>query len=260
MSEGWISIHRKIQDHWLWLDKPFSRGQAWIDIIMMVNHADTKIILGNELVEIKRGSRITSIRQLCERWKWSNTKVKNFLKLLEEDNMLVVISDTKKTTLTVVNYNDYQYQGDKESDTKATPERHPSDTKATRKHTNNNDNNDNNDNNTKAIDEVIETFKTKLSLLPQPRKITTKRKEHINARIKEYGLDGVLDVIDIVSESNYLTGRVNDFKADMDWIFNPNNYVKILEGKYKNRETSKQSNVIGLIDYQSPLGEREESW
>lgn len=144
---GWISIHRKIQEHWLWQEKPFDKRSAWIDILMMVNHEDKKILLGNELIEVKRGSRITSIRKLCDKWGWSNTKVRNFLDLLQNDGMIEVKSDTKKTTLTVVNYNDYQIPNDSESDTKATRKRHENDTKATRKHTNNNDNNDNNDNN-----------------------------------------------------------------------------------------------------------------
>lgn len=143
--QGWISLHRKIQENWLWEDKPFSKGQAWLDLLLMVNHEDKKIMLGNELIEVKRGSRITSIRYLCDRWGWSNTKVKNFLNLLQNDNMIVVKSDTKKTTLTVVNYNDYQVTSDNKNDTETTRERHESDTKATRKHTNNNDNNDNKD-------------------------------------------------------------------------------------------------------------------
>ncbi len=174
---GWIKLHRQIQGHWLWLsEKPFDKRSAWIDILLMVNHEDKKILLGNELIEVKRGSRVTSIRQLCDRWGWSNTKVKNFLNLLEKDGMLVVKSDSKKTTLTVVNYSGYQDWNDAENDTKTTVtfsgsqknvkkndtkttaitpgntgvcqagsnnKRRRNDAKATRKHTNNNDNNDN---------------------------------------------------------------------------------------------------------------------
>ena len=84
---------------------------------MMVNHEDNKILIDNELMEVKRGSCITSIRQLCEKWGWSNTKVRNFLNLLAKDNMLIVQSDTKKTILTVVNYSKYQDI----NDTKTTP-------------------------------------------------------------------------------------------------------------------------------------------
>jgi hypothetical protein len=44
MGKGYVSIHREIFDHWVWKEKPFSRGQAWIDLIMMANHCDAKIM------------------------------------------------------------------------------------------------------------------------------------------------------------------------------------------------------------------------
>jgi DNA replication protein DnaD len=143
MSQGWFSIHRQIASHWLWNDKPFSKGQAWIDILLMVNHEDRKVPLGNEIILVKRGSKITSIRKLCDRWGWSNTKVKAFLKLLENDKMLVQKSDTTKTVLTVCNYNDYQ---DNKSE-KTSEKRQTNVTKTSEKHTNNNVNNSNNENN-----------------------------------------------------------------------------------------------------------------
>lgn len=147
--KGWIRIHRKIQEHWLWQEKPFDKKSAWIDLLLMANHEDKTILLGNELIEVKRGSRVTSLRQLCNRWGWSNTKVKNFLNLLEKENMIAIKSDSKKTTITIVNYNDYQKWNDTENDTETTEKRHENDTKTTQEHTNNNDNNDKNDKNEK---------------------------------------------------------------------------------------------------------------
>lgn len=106
---GWISLHRSIQKHWLFEEKrKFSRFEAWIDILMMVNHTDNKIMHDGDLITVKRGQRITSLRQLGERWSWSITKVDKYLKILESDGMLDVKKDTKKTVLTVVNYDDYQ--------------------------------------------------------------------------------------------------------------------------------------------------------
>lgn len=148
---GWISLYRSIEDHWTFKEKrKFSKFEAWIDLLLMVNHKDKKILLGNELVTVKRGQKITSIRQLCERWSWSNNKVKNFLKLLESDGMLTAKSDTKKTVVTIVNYDLYQnedLQKRHKSTANASRMHHESDASASRMHTNNNDNNDNNANN-----------------------------------------------------------------------------------------------------------------
>lgn len=139
--QGWISLHRQIQKHWLYIEKrQFSRFEAWIDLLLMVNHQDNKFLLGNELIEVKRGSKVTSIRQLCDRWRWSNTKVVKFLELLRDDGMLNFESDKKKTVITIENYDKFQNQ----NDTKTSQEIHEDDTETSQEHTNNNVNNYNN--------------------------------------------------------------------------------------------------------------------
>ncbi|MFB9860888.1 DnaD domain-containing protein [Salinicoccus siamensis] len=106
---GWISLHRCIEDHWLFQEKrKFSKFEAWVDLLLMVNHKDNKVMCDNELIRVERGQRITSMRQLGERWGWSRTKVDGFLKLLESDGMILTEKDTKKTLLTVINYDVYQ--------------------------------------------------------------------------------------------------------------------------------------------------------
>jgi hypothetical protein len=138
---GWIKLHRKIQEHWIWQEKPFDKKSAWIDLILSANHKNNKFLLGNELVEAKRGSFITSEVKLSERWGWSRTKVRSFLKVLEEDKMLIKKTDNKKTTLTIVNYSEYQVS--------ETAEEHQKNNEKTskkhQKNTNKNDKNDKND-------------------------------------------------------------------------------------------------------------------
>ena len=89
-----------------------------------------------------------------------------------------------------------------------------------------------------SIDEVVDLYKEKLSMLSQPIKITTKRKSAINARIEEYSLIEVKEVINIVASSPFLKGdNKRNWKADLDWIFNPNNFTKIKENRYQNKES-----------------------
>lgn len=152
-SQGWIAIHRQIQEHQFWEEKPFSKGQAWIDLILLANHEDKKFLLGNELMIVKCGSLVTSIEKLKARWGWSNTKVINFLKLLENDEMITRKSDTKKTVITLLNYS--KFNGYEK--TKTMPKRYENDTKTIRKHTNNNENNINNNNNKEKKERKKET-------------------------------------------------------------------------------------------------------
>lgn len=142
MSKGWISLHREIQNHWLWEDKPYSKGQAWVDLILMANHKPNKFLLGNELIEVDRGQVVTSELKLMDKWGWSKVKVRKFLELLQKDNMIVKSTDKKKTTLTIVNYSDWQ-----DLETTEEPQKdHRETTERPQKDTNNNVNNDNNDN------------------------------------------------------------------------------------------------------------------
>ena len=116
-------------------------------------------------------------------------------------------------------------------------------------------------NTTTEVLEVVELFKEKLSDLPQPRKITDKRKEHINARIEEYGIETVIVVIEKIGKSDFLMGKIKDWKADMDWIFNINNFPKILEGKYDNKLKVVENQRVGIIPADPKnLGERVEGW
>ncbi|WP_283690095.1 hypothetical protein [Clostridium perfringens] len=129
LVEGWLKLYRSIQNHWLWEDKPFSRGQAFVDLLLMANHKDNKILFNGELIEVKRGSRITSLRQLSEAWGWSTKKTKKFLELLEKDNMITVKSDNKKTLVTIENYEVYQEVGN----TEETQEKHQGNSEETQR-------------------------------------------------------------------------------------------------------------------------------
>lgn len=106
---GWISLNREIRDHWIFKEKRnFSKFEAWIDLLLLANHQDNKILMDNKLIKVEEGSLITSKKKLCERWGWSSTKIKRVFELLEEEKMIVVKCDNKKTTIKILNYKKYQ--------------------------------------------------------------------------------------------------------------------------------------------------------
>lgn len=148
MTYGWISIHRKIQQSDIWLDKePFDKRSAWIDLIMMANHEDRQVLFDGKFIEVKRGEKITSLRMLSEKWKWSRNKVKRFLKLLESGSMIELKIDHQKTTYKIVNYNVYQNE-----DLSKRPQKdHKKTTDGPQTDTNNNVNNLNNVNNNNGV-------------------------------------------------------------------------------------------------------------
>ena len=107
-ANGWVLIHRSILNNWLWDETPFSFGQAWIDLILRANHEDKKMHVGNRLITIHRGQMWTSTRHLADRWGWKTDKVINFLRLLEQDGMILRKPTQKGTLLTIEKYDDFQ--------------------------------------------------------------------------------------------------------------------------------------------------------
>lgn len=64
----------------------------------------------------------------------------------------------------------------------------------------------------------------------------TKVFERLCARIREYGIDDVLSTVDMIKDSDFLLGKVNDFSITIDWLSRPNNFQKVYNGNYaKNR-------------------------
>lgn len=128
---GYIKLYRTLLNHDLWKDKPFSRGQAWIDLLATANYTDRPVMFDGSLIPVSSGSFITSKRKLSDRWGWSSTKVSRFLDALETDGMLIQKSDTKKTLLTIEKWDFYQGG----CDTEESPKYHQSNTEVSPKNT-----------------------------------------------------------------------------------------------------------------------------
>ncbi len=106
MSNGWINLHRCIQEHWIWQDA--HRFKWWVDLLLRASHKDTKVLIDSSLVECKRGQFITSLYALSSDWNVSRDVVRNFLSLLEKDSMIIRKATTKYTQITICNYDSYQ--------------------------------------------------------------------------------------------------------------------------------------------------------
>lgn len=146
MAIGWIKVHRKIQECFLWeLPMPFDYRSAWIDLLLLANHEDKELLFNGEFMIVKAGQRVTSIRKLAERWRWSVNKVTRFLKCIESAKMIERKSDNHKTLITIVNYSIYQNMRDTDEDTPETHPRRKRDTNELQTRMNKNDKNDKNE-------------------------------------------------------------------------------------------------------------------
>ncbi|CAD8327872.1 phage protein [uncultured phage] len=105
---GWIKIYRKIMENPLYFSEPFNRSLAWIDMLLLANHADSFFFKRGVKVEVKRGQIGYDLDSLAKRWKWSRGKVERFVKFLENDNQIVRQKTNVTTLISIVNYKEYQ--------------------------------------------------------------------------------------------------------------------------------------------------------
>ena len=69
--------------------------------------------------------------------------------------------------------------------------------------------------------------------LPKITKMTAKREAALKDIIDEFGREAIASVMSKVSTSDYLCGNTSKrFKANFDWIFRRDNFLKIKEGNY----------------------------
>lgn len=80
--------------------------------------------------------------------------------------------------------------------------------------------------------------------LPKCTKLTPRRIEAVNARVRENGIEAVEQVLQRAARSQFLNGLKTDFRASFDWLFATNNFMKVAEGNYDDLPT-KQSSSYG---------------
>lgn len=122
-------IHRKIRTNFLWDSsrEPFSKGQAWVDLILQAQYKDYSHRTKYGVVNLKPGEVYSSWSVLAESWGWNKSKVRRFIDDLVCRGMLEkrsakasrcadipsdIPSDTESDTpigivLTLLKYGDY---------------------------------------------------------------------------------------------------------------------------------------------------------
>lgn len=73
---------------------------------------------------------------------------------------------------------------------------------------------------------------------PQPRDLSDDRRKKLRARLKEHGEDGWTEMLAKARASDFIT---NEFPLKLDWVLEPKNFRKVIEGNYDNRSTGPPS-------------------
>ena len=108
MSGGYFKVFRSLINSEFWLQEPFTRGQAWVDLIGMARHKDGYKRKRGIRVESPRGTVVVSEPELAGRWQWSRGKIRRFLRELEMEQQIVQQKCNVSTLITIINYEKFQ--------------------------------------------------------------------------------------------------------------------------------------------------------
>lgn len=118
--QGWIKLHRQLAENPLWLSEPFTRAQAWVDLLILANHKDNFFYVRGNKIDVKRGQIGMAEEAFAVRWRWSRGKVRRYLNDLEKSQQIVQQKSKVKSLIIIVNYEKYQGCGTTDSTTDST--------------------------------------------------------------------------------------------------------------------------------------------
>ena len=265
--DGWIKIYRDIKNHWIWQDPV--KLKWWIDMLLTANHEDTKVNIGMQLIDCKRGQSVMSLANWAKKWKVSRDRVRSFFDLLEKDGMIAREPHTKFTQITICNYDSYQESyptNSQQTHNKLT-------TNSQQTHINKNEKNEKNiyniyntlsskneksknkenkepENSKKDAQKIVDMWNSTCISCPKVFTISLSRKNKIHDRIEEIGgSEKAISTLQIVFEkiqsSTFLRGGKHGWRASFDWLFsNDKNWLKVYEGNYDDKTDEGSESIL----------------
>lgn len=104
--------------------------------------------------------------------------------------------------------------------------------------------------------------KVENTIIPKIEKLSDKRKKTLRSLFQEFSKEKFAEVLNIALKSDFLTGKTKEgFVLTFDFFSNKNNFIKVMEGNYANKEkpnTEAQKIVASKQHYEKPLEPTEE--
>ena len=269
---GWIKVYRQMVEDGVYFSEKFTRFQAWLDLLLLAEYKPRTLYIRGNKIELKRGQLAVSIRTLSNRWQWGVNKVQSFLTDTQNAGKIDIQNNNIVNIITVCKYDIYQQtdtqidtqidtqtdtQIDTQTDTQIDTQKSvtiltynklqaPKNIKKIKNNIIESSLHSDSKSKIKISDsrpmsEVVKSlvgyFNLKMDAkeIPRIHKLGERRRQFLEARLKEYGEVEVRRAIDNAAESVFLNGgNHRGFIASFEWIFRPNNFPKVLEGNYKN--------------------------
>lgn len=111
MQNGWIKIHRKIQDKCYY--KKSAYVHLWLHLLLNANHEPKEFMWNNNILVVKEGQLLTGRKELAVKTGLAETTVERILDFLEKDHQIGQQKTTKFRLITILNWRTYQKEDNK---------------------------------------------------------------------------------------------------------------------------------------------------
>lgn len=247
-KEGFIKLHRSLLDNPLFNSEPYTKGQAWVAILMLANHKEGFIPVKNgELIRIERGECGYSELALSDIFKWSRGKVKRFLNFLESENMIHQKNRSNRNIIKIINYDIYQDRTVNDTVNGTLNDTVNGHLTVHQTDINNNDKNDNNEKNIislpeKKLDPFINPIKT--FFVEEYQKVFKK-----TPRLSSFECNRLIelasnneDIKELIPIAIQRLKKI-DFKdinytPSANWLLKGNNFERVINGEFEQQKSS----------------------
>ena len=169
----------------------------------------------------ENGEILVAQRTLMERWKWGNTKVRNFIDYLVDKDICKPKTNhetnQKQTRVFIVN-----------TEFLALPQ---TKNKPLNKPKTNHEKAEDADCLKAILDAWNELSEYGIEPIPE-MVISSVQYQNLKSTVGKYGVDDVTSTIQRIKISDFLQGKVTDWKITFNWFLKDGNYQKVRSGKY----------------------------
>jgi hypothetical protein len=233
---GWVKLWRKAADSDL-IGNPYLWA-LWHWLLYAATWKPSKILWNGSQKEIPAGTVVFSPRELAERWDCSRSVIQKWLHYLHDTQRIVLTASPRGTLVSICNWDIYQgseintpLDSDNcettASSLRVNGEALSEEGKKVRKkeHT---------------THPLVELWNSHSGNLPKVKGCSKGRLTKANARWEENSDPTYwTEVITRISKSDFCNGKGNTgWRADFDFLLQPDTHHKALEGKYDNRLTA----------------------
>ena len=252
-NNGYIKLYRSILK-WEWWDD-INTTRVFIWLLLNAQWEDFRY----RGYEVPRGSLVIGRNRMSKELRMSEQSIRTSLNHLKSTNEITIQSTNKFSLVTIVNWDKYQGKDDENNQqTNQQINQQLTNNQPTTNHIIRNKEYKNirrEEYSVADCESVQNLFNDICVKYPPCRNLTKTRLDKVRNLLSEFSLDDIKEVFTKANGSDYLLG-INDrgWRAGFDWLIEVDNFVKVQDGNFDNRESKKDiyhSYIKGNYDFEA---------